>query len=89
MLLDGSTLIGITVQNQNQVAMITNIDGAHSIKVDKGDVLSFSFLGMETLNVKVGDKTTIDVGLKENSLLLTEAVIVGYNNLFFLNFSLL
>lgn len=56
----------------------TDFDGNFSLNIKKGDVLIFSFLGYETLEVEIGNKHTIDVLLKESNVLLDEIVVVGY-----------
>lgn len=77
---DGSGLPGVTVRGNN-VGTATDIDGNYSIKADKGDELTFSFLGMTTQTVKVGTNTTIDVALKDDSKALDEVVVVGYGTM--------
>lgn len=78
---DGSPLIGVTVANQNHVGTLTNIDGKYSIDAKQGDVLTFSFLGMQTQTVKVGSQRVIDIVLTENNQLLNEVVVVGYGTM--------
>lgn len=55
----------------------TNFDGVYTIKAKEGDVLVFSFVGMETQEKVVGASNKIDVLLKSDEL-LEEVVIVGY-----------
>lgn len=52
----------------------TDMSGQYSIKTRKGATLVFSFVGMEDEQVKVGDKTVINVTLKEG-LQLNEVVV--------------
>ncbi len=58
----------------------TDFDGNYTIKANKGDVLQFSFVGMETKLVTVGDNTTINVALVEDANALEEVVVVGYGS---------
>lgn len=53
----------------------TDFDGNYSINASKGDVLTFSFLGMTSVDVVVGDSNTINVQLEEDAEQL-DAVIV-------------
>lgn len=53
----------------------TDFDGNYSITVSKGDVLTFSFLGMTTVDVVVQDSNTINVEMEEDAEQL-DAVIV-------------
>ncbi|MEO2129317.1 MAG: carboxypeptidase-like regulatory domain-containing protein, partial [Christiangramia sp.] len=39
----------------------TDFDGNYSIEASQGDVLVFSFVGLETTEVTVGSSTTLDV----------------------------
>lgn len=57
----------------------TNSDGKYSIEVDgENAVLIFSFIGYETQQILVGDKTNIDLTLKPDTSTLQEIVVVGY-----------
>jgi len=56
----------------------TDFDGKYSITANKGDVLQFSFVGMQTQSVTVGDNTTINITLTEDASALDEIVVVGY-----------
>jgi len=56
----------------------TDFDGNYSIAADKGNVLVFSFIGMATKSVTVGDSNTVNVVLAENADSLDEVVVIGY-----------
>ncbi|MBJ2173572.1 TonB-dependent receptor [Aureibaculum sp. A20] len=77
---DGMTLPGVTilvVGTSNGVT--TDFDGKYQIEdVSATDQLSFSFIGMSTQTITVGDKTTINVTLLESAESLDEVVVVGY-----------
>ncbi|WP_255495254.1 TonB-dependent receptor plug domain-containing protein [Dysgonomonas sp. 521] len=78
---DGSPMPGVTVQTQAKVGVMTDIDGSYSIKANKGDVLTFSFIGMTPQSVKVGSDKNIDVALEEDNVALEEVVVVGYGTM--------
>lgn len=78
---DGSPLVGVTVKNQSQLSTITDLDGSYSIKAKKGDVLTFSFLGMLSQSVKVESNKSINVALKDDNVALSEIVVVGYGTM--------
>lgn len=65
-------IVGTTTGDQ------TDFDGNYSINAKKGDVLKFSYVGMETVEITVGDKTTINIVLQEDAEALDEVVIVGF-----------
>lgn len=61
-----------------QTGTQTDSDGTFKIAVNKGDQLSFSFIGMETQTVRIGDKTVLNIILKEQTSVLDELVVVAY-----------
>lgn len=58
----------------------TDFDGNYTINANSGDVLQFSFLGMKTQTVIVGDETTINVTMQDDANALDEVVVVGYGS---------
>jgi TonB-linked SusC/RagA family outer membrane protein len=75
---DNSPLPGvsITIQGTTQGTQ-TDFDGNYSIQASSGDVLSFSYMGMKTQNVTVGDSSTINVALEEDASQLEEVVVTA------------
>ena len=55
----------------------TDFDGHYSIVVNQGDVLVYSYVGMESKEITVGDTSIINVMLVSENV-LDEVVIVGY-----------
>lgn len=55
----------------------TDFDGKYSIKAKAGDILQFSFVGMESQEKKVGDSNTINVSLKSANNVLDEVVVTA------------
>lgn len=75
----GMPIPGVTVRVKNtQRGVATNFDGEYSIEAAPDEILVFSYVGMETQEIPVGDESTIDVVLKESAAALEEVVIVGY-----------
>ena len=59
--------------------VITDIDGNYSISVSGNNaILVISFIGYKTQEIKVGNQTTVNVKLSEDSEMLDEVVVVGY-----------
>jgi TonB-linked SusC/RagA family outer membrane protein len=56
----------------------TDFDGNYSIKVNSGEVLTFSFIGLKTVKVTVGAADVYDVAMEDDVAQLDEVVIVGY-----------
>lgn len=76
--LDGSPLPGVTVQTQTRTATMTDADGKYTIKANKGDVLTFSFIGMTPQSIKVESEKAINVAMSEDNVSLDEVVVIGY-----------
>ena len=70
--------VSVAVKGATNVGTITNVDGKYSINAHKNDVLVFSYIGMVSQEVKVGNKTNINITLKEDVSSLDEIVVVGY-----------
>lgn len=57
---------------------VTDIDGHYTINVPDGkDVLTFSFVGMRSVDVRINGRSVVDVALEENSEVLSEVVVTA------------
>ncbi|WP_394750173.1 TonB-dependent receptor [Spongiimicrobium salis] len=56
----------------------TDFDGNYQINAKKGDVLVFSYLGLVTQEILVGDDKVINVSLQEDINALEEVIVVAY-----------
>ncbi|MEO6632334.1 MAG: carboxypeptidase-like regulatory domain-containing protein, partial [Mucilaginibacter sp.] len=76
----GVTLPGVTVTVKDaRINANTDINGAYNITAPAtGKTLIFSFIGMETQEVLIGNKTTINVTLRLSSTALSDVVVIGY-----------
>lgn len=79
---DNSPLAGanIVLKGSKGVGTIADIDGNYTIKAKKGDILVFSFVGMETSEATVGNKSIINAELSATQQ-LEEVVVVGYGTM--------
>lgn len=76
---DMAPVIGASIMVKGtQTGTITDIDGSFELEVTSGDVLTVASLGYLTEEIKVGDRSSIEVILEEDSQLLEEVVVVGY-----------
>lgn len=76
---DGQPLPGVTIQNKIlKVGVATDLDGHYSIKAKTGDILVFSFVGMEAQEIKVGSLNVIDVTLSPESRQMDEVIVIAY-----------
>ncbi|MDO6743720.1 SusC/RagA family TonB-linked outer membrane protein [Tenacibaculum soleae] len=67
--------VSVVISNTTRGAE-TDFDGKYSVKAAKGDVLVFSFVGMKTTSVTVGDANVVNVSL-ENDNVLDEVVVTA------------
>lgn len=75
-------VIGATVKVKGaSTGSVTDIDGNYSISVSPGSILTFSYLGLKTKEVKVGSQRVINVTLSADDQLLNEVVVVGYGTM--------
>ena len=75
---DKLPVIGATVMVEGtNTGTATDFDGKYTINAGDNDVLVFSYVGMETANVKVNGRDVINVELKENSQVLDEVVVTA------------
>ena len=56
----------------------TDFDGNYSISASQGDVLVYSFIGLETAERTVGSSNTIDITLNADSAQLQEVVVTAF-----------
>lgn len=80
---EGEPLIGASVvaQGAEGVGVSTNIDGQYTLNVDAKATLVFSYVGYNTQTVPVDGRTTINVTMTENSVMLGEVVAIGYGSI--------
>lgn len=76
----GLPLPGVTVYFKGTTGgTITNPDGTFTLPVtENGKTLVFSFVGMSTKEIALGDQTTFNVTLEESSIGLDEVIAIGY-----------
>ena len=75
----GEPLIGASILAQGTtVGTSTNIDGEYTINVAPEATLVVSYVGYDTQNVPVDGRTSINVTMQENSVMLNEVVAIGY-----------
>ncbi len=77
---DGSVLPGVTVQVKGTTnGTITNYNGKYSITLNlkQGKILVYSFVGMATQEIPIGNSNTINVVMKSSSLSLNQVVVTA------------
>ena len=75
---DNGALPGVMISVKGTTNGVeTDFDGKYKIKVKKTDVLTFSFVGMRTVEKVVNDNTNVNV-LMENDNILDEVVVTAF-----------
>lgn len=75
---DNNPVIGATVVVKGTTqGTTTDIDGNYTIQVEPGQVLEFSYVGMQPSTVTVGNNHEINITMAEGEL-LDEVVVIGY-----------
>ncbi len=79
---NGDALPGVNVVVQGTtIGVSTDFEGNYSINVPDNDAtLVFSYLGFRTVTVQVGNQSTIDISLQEDTSQLDEIVVIGYGS---------
>ncbi len=76
---DGAPIVGASViVKGTSNGTVTDLDGKYSLKVaDENAVLQISFIGFQTQEIAVANRSNFDVLLTEGST-LSEVVVIGY-----------
>ena len=77
---DGTTpLPGVTITIAGTTrGVITDTDGSYTIEANANDKLTFSFIGMESQTVDVGNRRVIDITLKAKTEELDDVTVVAF-----------
>jgi TonB-dependent starch-binding outer membrane protein SusC len=77
---NGSPMAGVNIIVKGTTQGTTSdAEGAYSLEVQPEDVLIFSFIGFQPIEIQVGNQTSIDVQLTEDIQSLKEVVVnAGY-----------
>lgn len=75
----GEPLIGVNVSVKGTtIGIITDIDGKYTLEVPTNATLVFSYIGYRTQVLPVGNQTTINITMQEDTQNIDEVVVVGY-----------
>ncbi|MGC9355495.1 MAG: carboxypeptidase-like regulatory domain-containing protein, partial [Mariniphaga sp.] len=75
----GQPLPGVTVVVKGTTqGTVTNVDGEYTISnLPEGATLAFSFVGMQTQEILVGNQTVINISMTEETIGIEEVVAIG------------
>ncbi|CCZ70818.1 TonB-dependent receptor [Bacteroides gallinaceum] len=75
----GQTVIGASVlQKGTSNGTITDFEGSFTLEVPSDAVLTISFVGYKTQEIKIAGKTSLNVTLEEDAQMLDNVIVVGY-----------
>lgn len=76
---DGSPLPGVNILVKGSIlGTITDVNGAYTIRVpENSDYFVFTFIGLKTKEIEIGERTTIDVAMEADITELSEVVVTG------------
>jgi len=79
----GESLPGVTIIIKGTTnGTVTDMDGNYSIpNITRNSILQFSFIGMTSQEIIVGNKSLINVKMVEDAIGLEEVVAVGYGTM--------
>lgn len=76
---DGMPIPGVNVVIKGtSTGTATDFNGNYSIQANPGDVLVFSYLGLETQEVAVSNQNSINVTMATSAAALEKVVLIGY-----------
>lgn len=77
---NGDALIGVSVQVKGtSTGTITDTNGKFTITIPNGNAtLVLSYIGFETQEIKVDNRASLNITMRDDAQLLEEVVVVGY-----------
>ena len=74
----GEPLIGATIREKGGTrGTVTDIEGNFILSVPDSAVLQVSFVGYESIEVRVGGRKTLEIQLRENTVMLDNVIITA------------
>ena len=82
---NGVPLIGVNITVKGTlIGTISDANGNFSLNLpENADILVFSFIGMKTQEVSIGNRTVIDITMSMESVGISEVVAIGYSSRMF------
>lgn len=79
---EGVPLPGVTVIIKGTLTgTVSDADGTYAITASSEDILQYSFIGLKTHEVRIGDQTVINVSMEEDVIGIEEVVAIGYGTM--------
>ncbi|MDR2810655.1 MAG: TonB-dependent receptor [Tannerellaceae bacterium] len=75
----GEAVIGASISIKgSKTGTVTDVNGRFSIQAADGAILSVSYVGFTSKELKLGNNTELQIVINEDNKLLDEVVVVGY-----------
>jgi len=79
---DKTPLAGVNVIEKGTLhGIMSDANGKYTLTVSEGATLVFSFIGLRTKEVPVGNQKVVDVSLDSDVMGLDEVVVIGYGSM--------
>ena len=76
---NGEPIIGANVVEKGTTnGTVTDVDGKFSLEIAEGGVLTVSYIGYTSREVAVGNQSSLEIQLREDTEVLDEVVVIGY-----------
>jgi TonB-linked SusC/RagA family outer membrane protein len=76
---DGSILPGVSVLVKgSSTGTVTDVNGEYIITAPFNATLVFSYVGLKTQEISVGNQTSINLEMEEDAIIIEEVVAIGY-----------
>ncbi|MBD3628227.1 MAG: SusC/RagA family TonB-linked outer membrane protein [Cyclobacterium sp.] len=76
---NGEPIPGVTITVQGEsIGTVTDINGEFTLDAPENAILVFSFIGFETQSIPVGNKSSINVTMREDVAGLDEVVVTAF-----------
>lgn len=72
--------VAVMVKGKPGTGTMTGEDGSYVITATRGDILLFSMIGYRDIEIKVQDRTSVNVHMEPDEEFLDEVVVVGYGS---------
>ncbi len=77
----GEPLVGVSILIAgSSMGVVTDVDGRFSISASPDDTLEFSYVGMQSVEMSVGNQSVINIVMREDATLIDELVVIGYGS---------
>ncbi|OJV37714.1 MAG: hypothetical protein BGO29_06540 [Bacteroidales bacterium 36-12] len=80
---DGSAMPGVNilVRDNDKIGTISDVDGHFSLKIPKGSIVEFRFIGYKNQIITVNKDQNLTISMESDSKMLDEVIAIGYGTM--------